>query len=421
MRRRLVCALLAACGGGMTGETGAGDTGAGPTGGAPTTSSAGSTTTGSTGSSPTTSTTTTGTTGADTGTDEGATTGPPAAQVPYVYVGGQGAPVTVLRMDPDSGALTPVGSVDAGKNPTFLAFNPARFVLHAVNEAYDGSDAVATLRVAPEDGGLTPLGAVDSAGVGPAHVSVDATGAWALAANYGGGTIAVFPVLGDGSLGAAAAVRDLGADANPHQLIVDPSNTRVLAVNRGRDDVLVYPFDAGTGALGEPVTVARPPGSGPRHLAFHPDGAHAYLLAQDADAVTAFAWSPDAGLQALQTLSSLPPGFAGENDAAEIEVHPDGRFVYASNRGHDSVAVFTVDAGSGTLASAGHVPSGGATPWCFDVDPGGRFLLVANTGGGQIVGFDLDPVTGTPTANGASADVTAPTFVRVVLLPGGVT
>lgn len=418
---------LVSCGGGAVGTT---DTAA----------STDAATTGQATMQPTTETTTTGTSEASGETTTGGTTGPTtgstgapdpttgasetedatteAAPVgePFVYVSGYDPKIRVYRLDPRSGALTEsVAPIDGGTNPSFLAVAPSKQFLYALRES-DGNQGVAAYAIDPATGGLTFLNEVGSQGSGPAHVSTDATGRWVMVANYGGGTVAVIATNPDGSLGEAVAVESHGDGSQPHQIVTDLDNTHVIVPNKGRDDIFVYPFDVASGALGEPAIVALQDGAGPRHVALHPEG-WVYAINELDSTITAFAYAGGV-LSALSTVSSLPDGFNGGNTGAEIQIDPQGRFLYASNRGHDSVVVHAIDPASGALTLVEHEPTQGGAPRCFHLDETGRHLLVANQNGGNVVGFAVDPATGSLSPTGVTVQAPSPAFVGVVYLPG---
>ncbi len=306
--------------------------------------------------------------------------------------------------------------MEAGSNPSFLAVSPAHDTLFAVNE--DGGDkaAVASFHIDAKSGALTFVSRVSSQGDGPAHVATDKTGKFAFVANYGGGTVAVLPIGAGGVLGEAIDKHDHGGNANPHQMITAPSNTFAFVPNKGLNTVTQYAFDAVSGKLTGAGKLDGPAGSGPRHLDFSPTGPYAYLINEVDSTMTALSYDAAAGkLTKLQSLSTLPSGFQGNNTCAEVQVAPSGKFVYGSNRGHDSIAVFSVG-GDGKLALVGHQPTMGQSPRHFQVDATGEFLLVANQGSGNVVTFRVDTATGKLTDTGKSVSVGQASFVGVVYL-----
>jgi 6-phosphogluconolactonase len=288
--------------------------------------------------------------------------------------------------------------------------------------------AVAAFKIHPENGALTLLNQVSSGGAGPCHLNVDRTGRHVLVANYGGGSVAVLPLREDGSLGAATAlIRHTGSSVNPqrqrephaHSVNLSPDNRFALVADLGTDRVMIYRFDAlrGTLVAHDPAFVALPPGSGPRHLAFHPDGYRAFVVNELLSTVTAFDYDAIQGvLSARQTVGTLPEFFQGQSTTAEVVVHPGGGFVYASNRGHDSLATFALGA-DGKLKPGTHTSTGGRTPRNFALDPSGRYLWAANQGSDSVQIFRVEATTGVLTAVGGPFEVGAPVCVRFVAGP----
>ncbi|MFT3767348.1 MAG: lactonase family protein [Minicystis sp.] len=357
----------------------------------------------------------TGGAGGDTMSTSG--TGGGGLTQPYVYVGTYGNLVHVFRLSLVDGSLTPAGApVDAGTNPSFLAVDPGHSTLFAVNEDGGGKGAVASFHIDTTTGGLTFVSRVSSQGDGPAHVSTDKSGTFALVANYGGGTVAVLPVGPGGVLSDAVDVHDHGSGANPHQIFTDVSNTHAFVPNKGKDMVTQYGFDVFTGKLTDHGTLTVTPGSGPRHLDLHPKAPYAYLVNELGSTIVALAYDKAAGtLTELQTLSTLPAGFQGANTCAEVQVSPSGKFVYASNRGHDSIAIFAVQP-DGKLTLVGHQPTMGKTPRHFHLDQTGQILVVANMDSDSVVTFHAHPETGLLTPTGTSVQVHAPSYAGVVFV-----
>ncbi len=361
----------------------------------------------------------------DAGLDSGKTdaragrdSAPPPRGLLTLFASGYGADLSVFQADPTSGALTSKGKLAAGDpSPSFLAIRPGGTHLYAVGESTAGR--VGAYAIDPGSGALTYLGGVSSQGNGPAFVSVDATGQWVMVANYGDGTVAVFPILADGKLGPPSDTRTVGANA--HMIATDPSNAYVYVPCLGADYVAQFLFDDKTGKLtpNATPTIATAAGAGPRHIAFHPDGEHAYVINEKTSSLTAYGLNAATGtLKPLATVSTLPVGFSGSNTGAEVWVHPTGAFVYASNRGDDSIAVFAVDPAVGKLTLKGHTKTGGTTPRSFALDLAGSLLYAANQGSGTITTFAVDPTTGTLSRTGAAATVPSATFVGLVWLPG---
>jgi 6-phosphogluconolactonase len=322
-----------------------------------------------------------------------------------------------------TGGLTEIGLAAETENPSFLAIHPNHRFLYAVNEVsrYEGQAAGSVSAFSIEGPGkLTLLNRVSSKGGGPCHVAIDRTGKWLFVANYGGGSVAAYPVRADGSLGEASAFfQHAGSSVNQqrqsgphaHEATVSPDARFVLVADLGLDQVLTYKLDPARGGLapGNPPFAKVAAGSGPRHLAFRPDGKFVYVLSEMLSKVVTFRYSPGPGtLDELQTLSTLPDGFSGANSGAEIAVHPNSRFVYTSNRGHDSIAIFRIDSGKGTLASVDQISTRGKTPRNFAIDPSGGYLLAANQDSGTIVVFRIDQKTGGLTPTGTSVQVPSP-------------
>lgn len=370
--------------------------------------------------------------GAAQSTSAKAAAGKPDDWIMYVgtYTRAPSKGIYAYRFRSATGEVTPLaadGLAAETENPSFLAVHPNQRFLYAVNEIsrYEGRDAgsVSAFAIDRATGALTLLNRVSSRGGGPCHLSLDRSGKWLFVANYGGGSVAAFPVRDDGTLGEASAfVQHAGSSVNrarqsgphAHAAVVSPDNRFVLAADLGLDRIFSYPLDATRGGLATdgPASAFVAPGSGPRHLAFRPDGKFAYVLNEMLSSVGAFRYNAGPGtLTELQTLSALPGGFAGENSGAEIAVHPDSKFVYTSNRGHDSIAVFRSDPAKGTLTAAGHVSTQGKTPRNFAIDPSGRFLVAANQNSGTLVMFGIDRQTGGLTPAGSAVQVPSPVCV----------
>jgi 6-phosphogluconolactonase len=362
----------------------------------------------------------------------------PSGESRLVYVGtfsrtvphgrGSAEGIYVCRMDPVSGALTLVHTVADVPNPSFLALHPSRRYLYAVNAVpeIDGhpGGAVSAFAIDPATGALTFLNRQSSHGAGPCHVSVEHTGRFVLAANYGGGSVVMFPVQSDGSLAAASDfVQHTGSSVNPrrqegphaHSITPDPANRFALACDLGLDNVLVYRLDLEAGRLipNDPPFVRTHPGAGPRHLDFHPNGRYVYVINELDSTLTVFTYDAERGvLEEIQTISTLPEDFAGQNTCADVHVHPAGRFVYGSNRGHDSIAIFRVDEGTGRLDAVGHVPTQGQTPRNFAIDPSGTFLYAANQQSDTIVAFRIDQGMGQLAPTGHVLSIPTPVCVK---------
>lgn len=351
-----------------------------------------------------------------------------------MYVGTYTRPpskgIYAYRFNATTAAVTPLGEAGLAAetdNPSFLAVHPNQRFLYAVNEIskYEGQNAgsVSAFAIDRATGTLTLLNRVSSRGGGPCHLSIDATGKWLFVANYGGGSVAAFPILPDGKLQEAKSFfQHAGSSVNKarqsgphgHAVVVSPDNRFVLAADLGLDRVFAYRLDPKAGGLvpGSPPFSAVPPGSGPRHLEIRPDGKFAYVLNEMLSSVGAYRYHAGRGtLDPVQTVSTLPDGFTAENSGAEIAVHSSGKFLYTSNRGHDSIAIFRIDAGKGTLTAAGHVATQGKTPRNFAIDPTGRFLIAANQNSSNLVTFRIDRDTGALTPAGSGVEVPSPVSI----------
>jgi 6-phosphogluconolactonase len=334
------------------------------------------------------------------------------------YISGYDPTIHVLSVDAASGALSATSTITSfGTSPSFLALSPSAKNLYVLDESTTGQ--VGAYSVDSSSGALTFLSSVSSKGNGPAFLSVDGTGKFVLVANYGDGTVAVLPVQSDGSVGAAVDMHTVGANA--HMIVADPSNRYVFVPCLGADYVAQFLFDDATGILtpNTVATVATPSGSGPRHLAFHPTLPYAYLMSETASTITPYALDGTTGrLSAIDTpQSTIPGGFSGTNTGAEIHVHPSGRFLFGSNRGDDSIVVFTIDASTGKIAFSSRTPSGGMTPRDFTLDPSGAFLYSADEGSNTVAPFRVDSTHGGVSANGTSFGATMPSFVGIFHLP----
>jgi 6-phosphogluconolactonase len=350
----------------------------------------------------------------------------------YTEDGSKSKGIYAYRFDPAAQEITAIGLVAETINPSFLAIHPNHRFLYAVNEVgkYKGqsSGAISAFAIDHATGKLTLLNEVPARGADPCYITVDKTGKHVLVANYTGGSVAVFPVLDDGRLGEASAfVRHQGHGTNPerqegphaHSIDLSADNKFALVDDLGLDQVIAYRFDGAKGslALNEPAFAKADAGAGPRHFAFHPNGKFAYVINEMQSAVTVFAYDAAGGtLRSLQTISTLPKDFTGKNDDAEVQVHPSGKFLYASNRGHDSIIVFAIDPTKGTLTPVEDVPTRGKTPRSFEIDPTGSLLFAANQKSDNIVVFRIDGGTGRLTPTGQVLEVAAPVCVKFVAI-----
>jgi 6-phosphogluconolactonase len=352
----------------------------------------------------------------------------------YTDKGSEG--IYAYRYDAGSGKVSPIGLAAKTDNPSFLAVDAGRKFVYSVNESHDfggqASGAVTAFAINRATSKLEKLNEVASRGADPCFISLDRSGKYVLVANYSGGNVAVFPILSDGRLGeASSVVKDEGAlgpnkerQESPHAHWIETSarNRFAYVADLGLDRVLIYKFDSTKGLLssGGPgaatastadnfFSATLAPGSGPRHVALSGEGNFVYVLAEMDSTVTVFTNDNDTDkketFRSIQKISALPAGFSGENTGAEIAIHPGGKFLYTSNRGDDSIAVFAIDHASGKLTFVERVPTGGKEPRFFTLDPSGSRLLVANQNSGNIVEFTIDESTGRLASAGEVAKV----------------
>ena len=348
-----------------------------------------------------------------------------AARKYFVYVGtytGENSKgIYTFQFDPASGDMTPVKLAGEVTNPSFLTIHPNRKFLYAVSEL--GAGSVTAFAIDPKTGALTPLNSVLTGGGGACHLVVDKTGKSLMVANYGTGSVAAIPLSADGRLGEAnAVIKHSGSSVNPkrqrgphaHAVVLSADNRFVFAPDLGLDQILSYRLDPVKASLtpNDPPFAKVAPGAGPRHFAFHPKGKYAYVLNEMGSSVTAFSYDASRGaLTELQTLSTLPKDFSGEDNSAELEVDAKGRFLYASNRGHDSIAVFAIGK-DGKLTMVENASTLGKTPRNFKIDPTGAFLFAANQDSGNIIQFRIDPKSGRLKPTGKTAEVSKPVCVQ---------
>jgi len=341
---------------------------------------------------------------------------------------GKGEGVYAYRFDPSSGELQFASKTTGIVNPSYLAFDSTGRYLYAVNElkTYEGeaTGTVSAFAVEPISGALTLLNRRATHGTDPCHVIVDPQRRNVLVANFMSGSVCVLPVRDDGTLGdASTVIAHRGSSVDPqrqagphaHSITLDPTKRFAFVPDLGLDRLMVYRFDAQRGTL-EPNAnpwLDTKPGAGPRHLSFHPEGRFAYLVNELDSTIAALSYDSRVGaFEPLQIAPALPPSFVGASTCADIHVDPWGRFLYASNRGHDSIVVHRIDKARGTLGFVGHESTQGATPRSFAIDPTGRFLLAANQDSDSIVSFRLDPDTGALQPTGHVTHVPTPVCVK---------
>jgi 6-phosphogluconolactonase len=346
----------------------------------------------------------------------------------YAYIGtytGHGSQgIYVYRFEPVTGTLTSLGLAVSTDNPSFMAVNSTGTYLYAVNEVEGGG--VSAFRIDRGSGMLSLINRVFSGGSSPCALTVDRTGRFLLVANYGSGSVSLFPVKRDGSLAKASAFDqhhgssiDLQRQHTPHahSASFSPDDRFALSADLGMDRVFIYRLDPLRGKLTTVGYGGVAAGSGPRHLAFHPNGKFAYVISELTSTVTAFQWA-DGALKPIATVPALPPDYRGPKSGAEIQVHPTGKFLYASNRGEaNDIAIFKIDVATGKLTPAGHVASGGRTPRSFSIDPSGQYLFVANQDSNNVVVFHIDPETGGLTPTGKSVSLSSPVAVQFINAP----
>ncbi|GCE30828.1 hypothetical protein KDA_63120 [Dictyobacter alpinus] len=346
----------------------------------------------------------------------------------YVYIGSyaekddQG--IYVYTLDRATGKLSPVSSVAGIENPSFLTMTPDQSYVYAVSETTSEPGAVAAFAVDPQSKELTLLNQQSTGGAAPCHLIFDGTHNHLVVVNYSGGSICLYPLDKDGRIGKLADTiqhhgQSINPDrqeaAHPHSANLTPDGTHIFVPDLGQDKIFCYKIDEEAQKLvlqGETTVKA---GSGPRHFTFHPTRNYAYVINELSSTITAFMYEPATqSLYAIQTISTLPEGYQGESTAAEIKIHPSGKFLYGSNRGHDSIVTFALDATSGLLTLIGHISSFGETPRNFALTPEGDFLLVANQDGNNVVTYKLDGQTGKVSTTKEIVDIAHPVCIQIM-------
>ncbi|HMF18384.1 MAG TPA: lactonase family protein [Gemmataceae bacterium] len=357
----------------------------------------------------------------------------------WVYIGtytpakGKSEGIYRFELDLATGKASKAVLAAKTKDPSFLAIHPNHKFLYAVGEIDDfggkKAGAISAFALDSKTGDLTLLNQQSSGGAGPCHLVLDKAGKHALAANYGGGSACVLPIGDDGKLGKASAiVQHKGSSADKsrqeaphaHSINLDAANRYVFVADLGLDKVVIYRFDPEKGDLAknDPPYAPIAPTSGPRHFAFHPNGKFAYVINELKNTVTAFDYDPKTGaLKTIQTVPTLPRDFKGNSWTAEVVVHPSGKFLYGSNRGHNSLAIFAIDATTGKLIRRGHQAENIKTPRNFAIDPTGTYLLSANQDSGSVIIFRINQETGDLTPTGTVVDVPFPVCVRMMPKP----
>jgi 6-phosphogluconolactonase len=344
-------------------------------------------------------------------------------------VQGKGKGIYAFRFDPAKGALEPVGVTEGVRNSSYIAFDPKRKFLYCVNEfkEFEGmaSGAVSAFRIDKSTGKLTFLNMKASHGTDPCHLIVDKTGKNVMIANFASGSVSVLPIKRDGSLkDASCVIQHQGTSVDPkrqagphaHAVEIDAQNRYVFVPELGGDKVMIYELDAERGKLTpnkhQPF-ISMAPGAGPRQLVMHPNGNFAYLINELNSTMTAYRYAAKKGmLKELQTLPTLPADFKGYSSCAEVQIAPSGKFLYGSNRGHDSLVIYAIDSKRGTLKLVGHESTRGRIPRNFEIHPSGEFLAAANQDTNNVIMFRIDQKTGKLTPTGDVAEAGTPICVR---------
>jgi len=333
--------------------------------------------------------------------------------------------IYLFKMDLKTGRLDEGVLAAETANPSFLAVHPNRKYLYAAGELGGKTGIVSAFAIEKADGKLTLLNEQSSGGAGPCHLSVDKEGKNVLVANYAGGSIAVLPIGPDGKL-AKASCNILHKDPEPgakprashcHSINLDASGKFAFVADLGLDRVFFYRFDGAQGVLvpNEPAALVLAEKAGPRHFAWHSSGRFAYVINELNSTMTAVSFDAEKGsLRELQTLSTLPEGFTGTSYCAEVQAHPSGKFLYGSNRGHDSITIFEIDTKTGLLKLLGFEPTQGSFPRNFSIDPAGQYLIIANQKGNNIVVFRIDTLTGLLKPTGQKIDLPTPVCIKFI-------
>jgi 6-phosphogluconolactonase len=360
-------------------------------------------------------------------------------KVTYLYAGTYTRPapylaqtngkgIYVFRFDPASGELTQTGETLGIDNPSYLNFDPGKRRLYAISEVLEWPEGlISAYAINPDNGELTYLNKQSSMGWLACYVMVDATNRYVVLSNYLQGNAAMFPIRADGKLGEASdTVQHQGSGIDParqegphaHCIVIDPSNSYAFVADLGIDKIMGYRLDLTEGKFIFNSSVDLPSGSGPRHFVFHPNARFAYSINELASTIAAYSYDSATGqLELLQIAPALPEGYAGHSHCADIHVHPSGRFLYGSNRGHDSIVIYGIDPTTGQLSTIGHEPTLGQTPRNFTPDPSGQYLLVANQDSDTIVTFRIDLDTGRLAPTGHVATCPTPCVLKMVELP----
>ncbi len=347
----------------------------------------------------------------------------------FLYVGAytetEEEGIAIFLFDALSGELKYINTVKGVKNPSYLAIHPKKKILLAVNEVSEGQNktgVVSAFSINPLDGSLNFINHQSSLGAGPCYVSIDHSGDFAVVANYGGGTVALLPVESTGKLLPGSMVQHSGSGPNTsrqsaphaHTIMFDKKFGYALSADLGIDKVITYSIGNNPVKLIQKGEFALAPGAGPRHLDFHPNQKFAYIINELNSTVTACTYDAKSGnLSEIESVSTVPADYTGQNSCADIHISKDGRYVYGSNRGHDSIVVYQIDQASGKLKVVSHHSVKGKTPRNFMIDPTGKFLLVANQGTNNIVVFKIDAATGKLISNGVEVQTPKPVCLKM--------
>lgn len=343
---------------------------------------------------------------------------------------GKGEGIHIYKMDPATGSWRPYRTAKGIMNPSYLAFHPNRRFLYAVNElkGYEGAatGSLSSFAIDPQSGELYFINKVPTHGTDPCHVTVDQTGRHALVANFASGSVSVLPIREDGSLtDASGVIQHDGSSADPvrqsgphaHSVTLDASNRFAYIPDLGLDKLMIYSFDSNRGKLkphAQPWFETKP-GAGPRHFMFHPNNNFAYLINELDSTIVSLGYDRETGtVEEIQTVPALPESFGGQSTCADIHVDPSGRFLFGSNRGHDSIVIYTIDGRTGKLTYVGHESTQGRAPRNFVIDPTGKFLFAANQDTDNVVHFSIDQQSGRLTPSGQITSAPTPVCLKIL-------
>jgi 6-phosphogluconolactonase len=344
----------------------------------------------------------------------------------YTRLGSEG--IYTLRLNGETGELTLVSVASGLENPSFVALDPSGEHLYAVSEtsAFNGSGGITAFSVNGATGELTQINQQSTGGPGPCHLMVDATDSMVIVTNYGGGSVSAHPINDDGSVGelttfmqheGSSINKNRQDKAHAHSVNIDKSNKYAYVCDLGKDQVLTYAMDVENATISLSSTVDEVAGEGPRHFTFHPTNQQVYVLNELGCTITLYDLGSDGTLSPIETVPTLPDGWDGDNTTADIHTSPDGAFIYASNRGHDSLVIYSIDQSTGNMSYVGHESTQGKTPRNFAITPDGKFLLAENQDSDTIVSFKREN-DGTLTATGSTISVPAPVCLQFLPVGG---